>query len=216
MQWQIFFFLSRLSIKVSPSRGKTVHALTWMYSANPFIILMWVIETFVEDERLIALIDRCASPPPPLASGQLEVIMDRRLMQDDNRGLGQGLKDNKKTSNRFRLLLERRMTGNKVRKMRTGVLIQNYTAPLCWLMYFQTLCSSHCGCQHPFSCSFFCANTPSVLFLFSNFVFLLSLHRLQHDGIFAKFSSSFHYFLSKILSGKVQEVTLLRQLCDLT
>uniref|UniRef100_A0A8D0AC68 Alpha-mannosidase n=1 Tax=Sander lucioperca TaxID=283035 RepID=A0A8D0AC68_SANLU len=43
-----------------------------------------------------------------LESGQLEVIMDRRLMQDDNRGLGQGLKDNKKTTNRFRLLLERR------------------------------------------------------------------------------------------------------------
>uniref|UniRef100_A0A8C1GRS8 Alpha-mannosidase n=1 Tax=Cyprinus carpio TaxID=7962 RepID=A0A8C1GRS8_CYPCA len=43
-----------------------------------------------------------------LASGQLEVILDRRLMQDDNRGLGQGLKDNKRTANRFRLLLERR------------------------------------------------------------------------------------------------------------
>uniref|UniRef100_A0A8C5CEP5 Alpha-mannosidase n=1 Tax=Gadus morhua TaxID=8049 RepID=A0A8C5CEP5_GADMO len=50
-----------------------------------------------------------------LESGQLEVILDRRLMQDDNRGLGQGLKDNKKTVNRFRLLLERRDTGNAVR-----------------------------------------------------------------------------------------------------
>uniref|UniRef100_A0A8C3B1W8 mannosyl-oligosaccharide 1,3-1,6-alpha-mannosidase n=1 Tax=Cyclopterus lumpus TaxID=8103 RepID=A0A8C3B1W8_CYCLU len=49
-----------------------------------------------------------------LESGQLEVIMDRRLMQDDNRGLGQGLKDNKKTTNRFRLLLERRSMGNKM------------------------------------------------------------------------------------------------------
>uniref|UniRef100_A0A8C1YUR7 Alpha-mannosidase n=1 Tax=Cyprinus carpio TaxID=7962 RepID=A0A8C1YUR7_CYPCA len=46
-----------------------------------------------------------------LASGQLEVILDRRLMQDDNRGLGQGLKDNKRTANRFRLLLERRSEG---------------------------------------------------------------------------------------------------------
>jgi alpha-mannosidase II len=44
----------------------------------------------------------------------LEVILDRWLMQDDNRGLGQGLKYNKKTANRFRLLLERRSTGYKV------------------------------------------------------------------------------------------------------
>lgn len=50
----------------------------------------------------------------PLSAGQLEVILDRRLMQDDNRGLGQGLKDNKRTCNRFRLLLERRATANKV------------------------------------------------------------------------------------------------------
>ncbi|XP_077953739.1 alpha-mannosidase 2x-like isoform X2 [Gasterosteus aculeatus] len=75
-----------------------------------------------------------------LETGQLEVIMDRRLMQDDNRGLGQGLKDNKKTANRFRLLLERRSTGNK------------------------------------------------------------------HDGLFAKLSSLFHYYLSKVLSARVQEM----------
>ncbi|XP_063820174.1 alpha-mannosidase 2 [Pseudophryne corroboree] len=43
-----------------------------------------------------------------LRSGQLEVFMDRRLMQDDNRGLGQGLQDNKITFNLFRLLLEQR------------------------------------------------------------------------------------------------------------
>ncbi|XP_061773541.1 alpha-mannosidase 2x isoform X4 [Nerophis ophidion] len=49
-----------------------------------------------------------------LRNGDLEVILDRRLMQDDNRGLGQGLKDNKRTVNRFRLLLERRSTGNKM------------------------------------------------------------------------------------------------------
>uniref|UniRef100_A0A8C5JVT4 Alpha-mannosidase n=1 Tax=Jaculus jaculus TaxID=51337 RepID=A0A8C5JVT4_JACJA len=49
-----------------------------------------------------------------LSNGQLEVILDRRLMQDDNRGLGQGLKDNKITRNHFRLLLERRTVGSEV------------------------------------------------------------------------------------------------------
>ncbi|XP_061232614.1 alpha-mannosidase 2x isoform X5 [Neopsephotus bourkii] len=48
-----------------------------------------------------------------LGSGQLEVILDRRLMQDDNRGLGQGLKDNKRTCNRFRILLERRSAASQ-------------------------------------------------------------------------------------------------------
>ncbi|KAF7466985.1 Hypothetical predicted protein [Marmota monax] len=54
-----------------------------------------------------------------LRDGQLEVILDRRLMQDDNRGLGQGLKDNKRTCNRFRLLLERRTVGSEVQEGRS-------------------------------------------------------------------------------------------------
>ncbi|XP_043233335.1 alpha-mannosidase 2-like [Amphibalanus amphitrite] len=40
------------------------------------------------------------------ASGQLEVMLDRRLMQDDNRGAGQGVTDTRRTLSTFRLLLE--------------------------------------------------------------------------------------------------------------
>ncbi|XP_016080402.1 PREDICTED: alpha-mannosidase 2 isoform X1 [Miniopterus natalensis] len=47
-----------------------------------------------------------------LESGQIEVIMDRRLIQDDNRGLEQGVYDNKITASLFRILLEKRPVVN--------------------------------------------------------------------------------------------------------
>lgn len=41
-----------------------------------------------------------------LQPGALELVLDRRLQQDDNRGLGQGVTDNKRTESLYHLLLE--------------------------------------------------------------------------------------------------------------
>uniref|UniRef100_A0A3Q4GJH9 Alpha-mannosidase n=1 Tax=Neolamprologus brichardi TaxID=32507 RepID=A0A3Q4GJH9_NEOBR len=46
-----------------------------------------------------------------LKPGELELVLDRRLQQDDNRGLGQGVTDNKLTASLYHLLLEDRGVG---------------------------------------------------------------------------------------------------------
>ena len=48
-----------------------------------------------------------------LITGELQMILDRRLYQDDNRGLGQGVTDNKVTPANFRLVLEKFKTANE-------------------------------------------------------------------------------------------------------
>lgn len=40
--------------------------------------------------------------------GQLDVFLDRRLMQDDQRGVGQGITDNRRTRESFRIVIERK------------------------------------------------------------------------------------------------------------
>ncbi|OBS69551.1 hypothetical protein A6R68_01908 [Neotoma lepida] len=72
---------------------------------------------YIQDaDHRLSLLSAQSLGTSSLASGQIEVFMDRRLMQDDNRGLGQGVLDNKITANLFRILLEKRngviMVGN--------------------------------------------------------------------------------------------------------
>lgn len=102
-----------------------------------------------------------AEPGHGLFAGQLEVILDRRLMQDDNRGLGQGLKDNKRTCNRFRLLLERRSSTSKVPGQGVGVrqchselvVVRNTWAPVCgWLQGMRPCPGCVCGGAGWLSC----------------------------------------------------------------
>lgn len=53
-------------------------------------------------------------------AGELEVMLDRRLQQDDNRGLGQGVTDNKLTESLYHLLVEDRRGRAQVWRRTSG------------------------------------------------------------------------------------------------
>lgn len=78
--------------------------------------------SYIQDaEHRLTLLAAQSLGTASLASGQIEVFMDRRLMQDDNRGLGQGVHDNKITANLFRILLEKRSGVNMEEEQKSAV-----------------------------------------------------------------------------------------------
>ncbi|KAF4518974.1 hypothetical protein B566_EDAN007762 [Ephemera danica] len=64
---------------------------------------------YIEDAKTrLTIVTGSPQGVTSLKDGQLEVMQDRRLLQDDNRGLNQGVLDNHPTPLVFRLLVERR------------------------------------------------------------------------------------------------------------
>lgn len=62
---------------------------------------------FIQDEaHRLTLLTAHAQGAASLGSGQLEVMMDRRIRYDDNRGMGEGLSDSQRTLQNFWLILE--------------------------------------------------------------------------------------------------------------
>ncbi|KAJ1349012.1 hypothetical protein KIN20_004438 [Parelaphostrongylus tenuis] len=62
---------------------------------------------YIEDTiTRLSLLGAQALGVASLKPGELEVMLDRRLMHDDGRGLDQGVLDNHRTLSRFRLLIE--------------------------------------------------------------------------------------------------------------
>ncbi|XP_053266802.1 alpha-mannosidase 2 [Pleuronectes platessa] len=70
--------------------------------------------SFLQDSvSRLTLLSAQSQAVAALRPGELEVVLDRRLQQDDNRGLGQGVTDNKLTASLFQLLLEERGGGTQ-------------------------------------------------------------------------------------------------------
>lgn len=64
---------------------------------------------FIEDAQYrVTVLSGQALGGSSLKEGELELMQDRRLQRDDNRGLGQGVMDNRKVLHVFKVLLEAR------------------------------------------------------------------------------------------------------------
>ena len=107
--------------------------------------------------------------------GTLEVILDRRLSQDDNRGLGQGVMDNKRTPANFRLFVERFQTkpddsiaGVPVtyHSLASHVISQHLSHPISVLQHSNedtpSLISQFAGLTQPLSCDIYLVNLRTI------------------------------------------------------
>ena len=77
------------------------------------------------------------------------MVLDRRLYQDDNRGLGQGVTDNKVTPANFRLVVERFKTPHEPVSTKSYwyFKVKFWKQALLWLVHLSTHRVSNCYFQ---------------------------------------------------------------------
>lgn len=111
-----------------------------------------------------------------LQEGSLEVILDRRLSQDDNRGLGQGVTDNKRTPANFRVFIEKFHGERDVKLLKdvpvvyhslaSHTISQHLSHPLSTLHHVntqsKTLLPFVSGLTKPFPCDIFLLNLRTI------------------------------------------------------
>ncbi|KAK9722744.1 Alpha mannosidase middle domain [Popillia japonica] len=87
-------------------RRKRFKKLPIQANFYPMPTLMFIEDKDVRMSVLTGSPVGCSS----LKEGQIEVMLDRKLMQDDNLGLGQGVTDNHPTRHIFKVLLEKKIS----------------------------------------------------------------------------------------------------------
>lgn len=92
---------------------------------------------YIEDDKLrLTLLTAQPLGGSSLKSGDIEIMQDRRLDQDDNRGLGQGVTDNKPVYNIFKISLENiQVCRKRFNNQRTGYFTPNTHNELNNLLY---------------------------------------------------------------------------------
>jgi hypothetical protein len=90
----------------------------------------------VEDDNMrMTVLSEHAQGTASTLDGSIDIWLDRRLKQDDARGVGQGVLDNVPTRTRLRIVLEAK-TKDDSQPQETASVVDNYTiTPLCRRMW---------------------------------------------------------------------------------